>query len=338
MSTLNLNKKSIWNLARLACAGWLLMGVAQSATAYADVQTYVTGVETVIPGVGRGAVKKLILKTSEGSVYSYSTQEPDYVDVALTLFRAKDKDTHIRITYDQDALKSVELTASPMTAGASPATRPSDYVGYEPSNYSSEEEAQALMDSIAKIDVRGASECYWRAHYWSYSLWKNYDVKSKKVFIFFSSKYRSLSKKHIWGFHVAPTVNVNGQERVLDPVFNPSYKTASGESSNRILNISDWSKQFVDTKRECKYVDSYEEFKKRDASGENEHCYLMTVPMFYWNVLNLDSGSDNRLFDTWDAGQLKSSCKAVSLFGYCKGFSDEADKLIESFKKHHSLD
>ena len=65
---------------------------------------------------------------------------------------------------------------------------------------------------------RKRSECYDRAHFWSYQMFKEFGIKSTKVFVFFTNKY----KREIfgqWWFHVAPGVIFQNEEYIMDPEF-----------------------------------------------------------------------------------------------------------------------
>ncbi len=64
-------------------------------------------------------------------------------------------------------------------------------------------------------------------------LHKDFGVKSEKIFIFYTRKYRSYDRSWKWWFHVAPMVRVKGQEVVLDTEF------AKGP-----LTEYDWEKKF----------------------------------------------------------------------------------------------
>ncbi len=71
--------------------------------------------------------------------------------------------------------------------------------------------------------VKG-KDCYKRAHVWSWDMFKNYGVKSTKVFIHYTDKWNRELDKHAksrsnktWDYHVAPAVKlVDGTTMVLD--------------------------------------------------------------------------------------------------------------------------
>lgn len=76
-------------------------------------------------------------------------------------------------------------------------------------------------------------DCFKRAHMWSFKLERSYGVKSKKIFMHYTDKFnhelddqgrrgfgarlgRLFSSNDGWDFHVAPVVNINGEDIVLD--------------------------------------------------------------------------------------------------------------------------
>lgn len=82
-------------------------------------------------------------------------------------------------------------------------------------------------------DMKG-KDCFKRANIWSYKLWKDNGVKSKKIFMHYTNKFNreldnqgrtgisnrvsSLFSRNIaWDFHVAPAVTIEGVDYVLDP-------------------------------------------------------------------------------------------------------------------------
>lgn len=62
------------------------------------------------------------------------------------------------------------------------------------------------------------TNCYDRAHVWSYELYKNFKIHSKKIIIHYSDKYMN-ELDDGWSWHVAPLVTLNGVEMVLDRQF-----------------------------------------------------------------------------------------------------------------------
>lgn len=89
--------------------------------------------------------------------------------------------------------------------------------GFYVSNLSSSIELESLFDNLNR-NYKSKSQCYERAHIWSYQLYQNNNLNTAKVFIFFTNKYKREINGQ-WWFHVAPAINLNYKLHVLDPEF-----------------------------------------------------------------------------------------------------------------------
>ncbi|MBG58846.1 MAG: hypothetical protein CMJ16_00150 [Peredibacter sp.] len=121
-----------------------------------------------------------------------------------------------------------------ITAAVSHAAPISPIEGYYTTDHS-KYELEKFWDEVARINRRMVGEdCFKRANIWSYKLDKDYGVKSKKVFMHYTDKFnfelddqgrtglgrffgRLASSNDGWDFHVAPAVEVNGTDYILDP-------------------------------------------------------------------------------------------------------------------------
>ncbi len=88
---------------------------------------------------------------------------------------------------------------------------------YKTSNLQSISEAKSVFNKLYR-NRKGWSQCYDRAHYWSYQMYKNNNIYSEKIFIFFTKKYtREINGR--WWFHVAPALYIQNKLHVFDPEF-----------------------------------------------------------------------------------------------------------------------
>jgi len=147
---------------------------------------------------------------------------------------------------------------------------------YEPSVISSEK-ATEIFDSMNRR-VRRTSQCFNRALVWGYEAWKKHDLKSMKVFMFFTQKYIRDYHYH-WWFHASPYTSVETlrgpEEQVLDRYFMPgpvSFKT--------------WSDYFIKPKTPCPTVERYTDYSEHQ---QDQYCYFLKVPMFYWQPKDLEA-------------------------------------------------
>lgn len=138
---------------------------------------------------------------------------------------------------------------------------------YEPTMLASGSDAQRYFDAQDGT-LSARSQCFRRATYWAYQLYSRYSLKSMKVFLFFSKRYRQ-EHRYKWWFHVSPYVMAANTEIVLDKTF-----------TDNPLNMKQWTDEFMYNKAECPTVSTYQEYERANDSWR-EHCYLLKVPMYY---------------------------------------------------------
>ncbi len=158
-----------------------------------------------------------------------------------------------------------------------------DGQGFHPTNISSYGLVEELFDSLPEGDGE-SSQCFQRAHAWSYQMWREHGIKSNKVFVFFSDNYIA-NWNYDWWFHVAPYVVHSGKEVVLDKTFTDSP-----------LSMKDWKDIFVYSHESCPTIKRYSEYEN---SRGDEDCYLFKSPMYYFQPLDLEAVEEE--------GQVKTS-------------------------------
>jgi hypothetical protein len=129
---------------------------------------------------------------------------------------------------------------------------------------------------------RGDTQCFNRAHVWSFELWKKHQVKSQKVFLFFTLKFIR-EHNYGWWFHVAPLLIVDEWSGKKEKVIDPRYITAP-------RSIDWWVDKFV-SNGSCPVVPRYSEYADFPYIGE---CYIMKAPMFIHQPLDL------QMQEVWD--------------------------------------
>jgi hypothetical protein len=150
---------------------------------------------------------------------------------------------------------------------------PPDYV---PSVLSSPEWAQKYFTESKRNPKE--SQCFNRAHVWSYDWFIKHKLNSSKMFIFFTRKFIR-EHKFEWWFHIAPYVHVvvnnNIRERVMD------MKYTNGPSS-----VGNWVRRFVKDGPKCTTVKKYSDYAN---FPENGNCYLMRSSMYSYWPLDLEN-------------------------------------------------
>lgn len=124
---------------------------------------------------------------------------------------------------------------------------------------------------------RGETQCYNRAHVWAYELWKNHQVKSQKIFLFFSRKYIR-ERNFGWWFHVAPLLVVDEWSGKSEKVIDPRYINAP-------RSISWWTGKFVAGDLNCPEIQKYSDYADYPFSQD---CYVLKTPMYIYQPLDME--------------------------------------------------
>lgn len=151
-----------------------------------------------------------------------------------------------------------------------------EIMSYEPTILPDLETVNSIFKKMNRRWQRN-SQCYNRAHVWSYEEFKRSGLLSKKVFIFYTRRYIR-NYNFYWWFHAIPTVLANSEgtivERALDPMFARSP-----------LPMKMWSDIFIRSKRECPVITKYSQYANNQ---ESEDCYLHFSSMYFWQPRDLD--------------------------------------------------
>lgn len=140
----------------------------------------------------------------------------------------------------------VAVLVSTLVATSASAAPISPMDGYQASEHS-DYDLNSFWSEVSRMDSRmKGKDCFKRAMLWSYQLNQKYGVETKKVFMHYTDKFnhelddqgrtgiaarlgRLFSSNDGWDFHVAPVVNIEGQDLVLDPYMR-----------NQPESIEDW--------------------------------------------------------------------------------------------------
>jgi hypothetical protein len=146
---------------------------------------------------------------------------------------------------------------------------------YEPSIVKTSSEATQIFRRMRR-DYQNDSQCYNRAHVWAWEEFKKNGLKSTKHFLFFTRRYiRNYNYK--WWFHVSPSIFVEeySNDRIIDRRYTSGHRS-----------IESWTKNFVFSRRICPIVTKYNDYRNNQ---DKEDCYLLPVPMFYWQPRDIES-------------------------------------------------
>lgn len=154
--------------------------------------------------------------------------------------------------------------------------------------------------------VNKESQCYNRAHIWSYEWFVKHNVNSNKTWIFFTRKY--IRKfKFDWWFHVSPSVPVREADGVIrEKLMDVKY--ARGP-----INLKQWTDIFMRDDANCPMVKKYTDYANYPESGS---CYTMRSSMFYYQPYEIESK------ETW--GTSKNNWYDVEIkAAYLEAFNEE---------------
>ena len=142
------------------------------------------------------------------------------------------------------------------------------------SQFSTYDQAQSLMDTF-NGSTDDDSQCYNRAHMWTYEAAVVHGENLGKLWIFFTRRYIR-EYRYKWWFHVSPYAEVNdGNERyVLDRGFTMVP-----------YNVTNWKNLFMKNQANCPVVERYSDYEDNQRS---QYCYLIYSSQFYWQPQHLE--------------------------------------------------
>ena len=142
---------------------------------------------------------------------------------------------------------------------------------YDPTLVSSSQ--AAFIFQRMRTDYQYQSQCYNRAHIWTWEEFERSSIKSSKLFLFFTNRYIR-NYRYKWWFHVSPMVNTSSGDRVLD------RRYTSGPQDK-----DTWTRSFIYSGRKCPVVHRYYDYRNNQ---EKEDCYLIAVSMYFWQPRDIE--------------------------------------------------
>ncbi len=238
------------------------------------------------------AEEEFLLLADNGLVYELTSDDPEVLDFA---FYAKEHNLEVEIVKpllsldavfdNRESVRTLKLDYTP-NSQTSPKLNdknvlniPTPLDNYEVSSVS-EEKATELFSSM-RTDTRRRSQCYNRAHVWTYELSKKV-VNGKKLdlgktWLFFTRKYIR-EYRYKWWFHIAPYIKADSQVRVLDRKFTKSP-----------LPLQEWTDEFMHNNAKCKVIEYYNDYRENQ---EVESCFIINSSMYYWQPLHIEGLAD----------------------------------------------
>lgn len=233
-----------------------------------------TQIETQIHDIDMGqANEEPLIFFSTGQVVSFPTGDKKSFSLLREAIQNKswfriiinDEREIIRMTKISPPIASIPLEKNLLS------TEP-----FKPSILMSMDQARAFFYE-ARNNARQESQCYNRAHVWSYEWRIKNNLYSSKAWLFFTRKFIR-KYKFEWWFHVAPMIHVvtDGQvkERIMD------IKYAKGP-----LKLKNWTDIFLRDNADCPVVEKYSDQANFPESGS---CFVMKSSMYYYQPVDLE--------------------------------------------------
>lgn len=235
----------------------------------------------------KGEDEYIILAT-DGNVYDIDANDTELVDMAYDALESKSIITidlnNLSIVKGimdkKKGIKDIQFISkeipefAPLTLDA-PATVRDPLHNFTVSELTSMSDAN-LYFSRMKTQTKWRSQCYNRAHVWSYELNTDYRINSGKMWIFFSAKYIK-DYDYKWWFHVAPYVEVASE---AEPV------VLDREFSRRPQRLTEWKNVYMKNNARCLETQNYTTY---EDNKWNEWCFLIKSSMYYWQPYNLEN-------------------------------------------------
>jgi hypothetical protein len=120
------------------------------------------------------------------------------------------------------------------------------------------------------------SQCFNRGQVWTYEMWKNHSVKSKKIWVYFTRTYIRRYNFE-WWFHIAPMVNVMHEGKVVERVMDIKYTRGP-------IDIQRWTNIFMRNDAVCRVIDKFSDYADYPYTGE---CYIQRSNMYVYQPADL---------------------------------------------------
>lgn len=153
---------------------------------------------------------------------------------------------------------------------------PDPLAGYNPSVASPELARQMFREQ--RNASKEETQCFNRAHIWTYEWRVKHNFYSKKIWIFFTRKF---IRRHNfdWWFHVSPMINVVEDGQIKERTMDKKY-------SRGPLPLQKWAHIFLRGENVlCPYVRHYSEHNSMPEGGS---CFFQKSSMYYYQPVDLE--------------------------------------------------
>lgn len=128
-----------------------------------------------------------------------------------------------------------------------------------------------------RTNYQNESQCYNRAHIWSYEEFNRTNIKTNKLFLFFTTRYIR-NYRYKWWFHVTPMAYVGGTSQSY-------WRTLDRRYTAMPLTVKSWTDVFMHNNATCPVVYKYSSYRNHQQSRD---CYLIPTSMYYWQPRDIE--------------------------------------------------
>ena len=159
--------------------------------------------------------------------------------------------------------------------------------------------AQTRVFENQRRDTKSKSQCYNRAHVWSWEMRRFSEggrrVQPGKVWLFFTSRYIR-NYKYKWWFHISPYTKLNGEVRVMDRSYSRYPEP-----------LQNWTNHFIGSNQACPIVAKYSDYRNYQNSSD---CYVIKTSVHYWQPWQIENAeTKNQDQNSWISYELKTAYK-----------------------------
>jgi hypothetical protein len=209
----------------------------------------------------------VLILMSDGQVGFMDSKDLTTVNDLTAVAKSKEI-VEIELSNDHKVLsiRSIENKTNNMSVEGS-----GEKLMYDPSVASTGTAMSAFLSM--RRNYQNESQCYNRAHIWTYEEYKRTGLKSMKVFMFFTRKYIR-NYNFYWWFHVTPAVYTSEGLRTLDRRYTKG-----------LLSLHTWSNIFVRSRRACPVISKYYDYRNNQTV---EDCFHIPVSMYFWQPYDIE--------------------------------------------------
>lgn len=150
---------------------------------------------------------------------------------------------------------------------------------YTPTVVASFDKAKEIFKGLNRR-ANEESQCYNRAHVWSWEMYNDHLVRPNKVFIFFTHKYIRRYNFE-WWFHVSPYVLTKEGNETVERVMDFKY-------SREPKTMKEWTDIFMHNNAQCTDIEKYTDYEYNRSSSSSPWCMLLRSSMYYYQPLDLE--------------------------------------------------